>query len=468
MQIKLRSSPYGYWSTTNAFVVATAAAVIGLTNVWRLPYLIGEYGGSAFLTVYILALLLVSLPLLMAEIVIGRLGRRNVVGSMRLIAAEGGVNSLWTNIGRLALLGAVLVLSYYSVIAGWSMGYIFRAAGGAFLGGDVVQSQQIFLDFVGDPEKVLSWHTVFMVMITVLSAHGVKRGLEPATKYFLTGALSVLILILGAALWFGDSAAAVTYLLRPDFSALGWRGALEALHQAFFSLGLGAGVMVAFGVYMPQRTPLLRAGLGVAGLDLLFGLIAGIIVFAFLLAADADPEQGVRLAFQAVPAAFGETAVARLVAVGFYTVLLLLALTSAMALMEPVVVWIMERFNIDRVFAATSAGLVIWFFGLGTLLSFNALSDFTLFGQTYYGWLSFLTSHILLPLTGLLICVFVSRVLPDPVVRQAWGDEGETEYVIWRWCLRYPARIGLIVVLFYAVGLLDLGVEFFSASTVTP
>lgn len=449
-----RESPHGTWSSPRAFVIAAAAAAIGLGNVWRMPYLMGEYGGSAFLLVYVLVLALVVMPMLVTELMLGHWGRRSVVRSVRLLALEAGVHPAWRHLGWLALTGAVLVLSYYSVIAGWSMAYLMRAAGGVFQNAELAQVQTVFSSLVGDAERSLAWHTIFMVAATVLVSHGLRKGIEPATRLFLPTAFVCVLVLMVMVSWSGQMGTALHWMFTPDFKALGWRGVIEALNQAFFSLSLGMGVMLAFGVMLPERVGFVRLAARVILLDTLFALFAGMAVYGLVFAITDTPTSGVRLLFETLPLAAGQT-LGSLGLVMFYLAVVLVAITSAVGLMEPVVHWLMERYNISRVFAATSTGLLIWFIGLGTLCSFNVLTDLTLWGNDIYEWLAILTGRILLPLVGVLLCVFVGRLLPDKLLHQAWADSTPEFYRLWYWCMRYPARIGLIIVLLHATGVLE-------------
>lgn len=449
MQQESSATPV-YWSSPTLFVLAAAGAAIGLGNIWRLPYLAGEYGGGAFVLVYLLALAGMGLPLLVAELLLGRGARGDLARMLRQWARASRLHGVWSAVGYLALLGAVLVLSYYSVIAGWSMAYLLRSAAGELDGAGAEGLRGMFLELVGDPEKGLAWHTLFIVMAAVCVGHGVRRGLEPVARWLLSGALVCLALLVTVAAATEGTGTALRHLFQPDFAALGWRGALEALHQAFFSLSLGVGVMLAFGAYLREDTSLLRVGAAVVFLDILFALAAGFTVVALLAPAGQAPVSGLKLVFEAVPAAMATAGGG--VSTLFFFMLLLVSLTSAVGLMEPVVVWAMARFEASRAAAATGVGAVIWFLGLGTLLSFNLMADFTLLDGTVFDWLSLLSSRLLLPLVGLLLCLFAGRFLHPDRLRAAWSDDGGGRaFAVWHWMLRYPARIGLILVLLYAV-----------------
>lgn len=460
----LRESPHGYWSSPSAFVLAASAATIGLGNVWRLPTLMGQYGGSAFLLAYVLALLLVGLPLVVAELMIGRYARRDLVGTMRLLVSASGSHRLWVATGWLAVAGAALVLSYYSVIAGWSMGYIWRSAGGVFSAATPEQVNAVLVNLVGDPERSLAWHTIFMVMVVICVSHGLRKGIQPMLTRMLPVMFVLMAVVLAAGMEWGDLGAAANYLFHVSFQELGWRGIIEALHQAFFSLSLGVGVMLVFGVFLPSRNWLVASGLGIIGIDLLFSILAGLAVYSIVFAAGMQPASGVKLVFEAMPLSAGKLQYGSNILLLFYTALWVIALASAVGLMEPIVQWVMARWRVSRVFAASGAGLLIWFLGLGTLLSFfDYTASATFYDKTFFEWLELLTSRFLLPIVGVLLCIFVGRVLPQQLVMQAWADEPRWALHAWRWCLRYPARIGLIVVMLQATGLIDWAVRLFTA-----
>ncbi|MDN5937317.1 MAG: sodium-dependent transporter [Salinisphaera sp.] len=433
-----------HWSSTTAFVLAGAGAVIGLGDVWRLPVLLGQYGGAAFLLVYVAALLVMALPLLLAQLLLGRGVRSDVVTLFARWGRDARLSPLWQGVGYLVLLGAALVLSFYSVIAGWTMAYVIRSAAGVLQGQDMAGLQQQFLSLAGYAEKGLGWHTIFMVAVTITVAHGLRGGIEPLIRWLTLASFAALALLALVAGLSGNPVA-VLALLRPDFAALGWQGVMEALHQAFFSLSLGVGVLLAFGAYLPAQTRLARAGLAIVLLDLLFSLGAMFVVVSLLAGAGLSPVRGLELIFQVLPAA-----AAGWTTTLFFLLLLLVTLTSGIALLEPVVVWVMGRFHMRRVPAATASGLVIWFLGLGTLLSFNLMAQMTLLDRTLFEWLILVSSHLLLPAVGLLICLFVCRFLPPQRVALAWG--GRRGFALWYWLLRYPARVGLVLVLLQALG----------------
>ncbi len=459
--MNIRESSYGYWSSTRSFIWVAAGAAIGIGNLVRLPYLMSEYGGLLFLGAYLLALVLVGMPLLAAEWMIGRWMRDDLVSGFRRLASTAGVRRAWGLIGGLALVSTVLILSYYSVIAGWSMAYAFRASAGAFGQGLSAEgSREIFALLAQDPERSLSWHTLFMVITCVVVSHGFREGIERAALRLVPAAFAIVILLCLYALATSDTRGALTYLLAPDLARFGWRGLLEALNQAFFTLGLGIGVGLALGSYLPANAPIKRLALGVVIMDTMFSLVAGLAVFAIIFSAGLEPAPGLALVFQVFPRALPPGMGGTLAAVGLYTAMFLITLTSATALLEPFTRYLMDRLRWTRVFAATSSALLIWYLGLGTLLSFGPIQDFRLFDRNFFDWIQFLTATWFAPIGGLLICVLVVSIMPRNFVRILWGERDSWLFGIWFGLLRYPARIGLILVLLYSAGLLGWLISF--------
>ena len=454
--MSIRESSYGYWSSTRSFVWVAAGAAMGIGNLVRLPYLMGEYGGLLFLLVYLAALILVGMPLLAAEWMLGRWMRDDLVAGFRRLAETARLRRFWGAIGILALVCAVLLLSYYSVVAGWSMAYAFRTTAGAFGQGLSAEgAREIFAQLAQDPERSLSWHTLFMVIVCVVVTHGFREGIERAALRLVPTAFVIAILMCTYAVTTSEIGRTLQFLLQPDFSRLGWRGVLEALHQAFFTLGLGIGVGIALGSYLPANAPIKRLAMTVLLMDTIFSLVVGLAVFSLVFNAGLEPAPGLALLFQVLPRALPEGLPGVLFGVGLYTAMFLITLMSAAAVLEPVTRYLMDRLRWTRVVAATSSALGIWYLGLGTLLSFSVIQDARLLGRNFFDWAQWLTVSVLAPAGGLLICVLVVSMLPRPLVRVLWGERDPWLFSTWFLLLRYPARVGLILVLLYSVGLLD-------------
>ncbi|ULQ46415.1 sodium-dependent transporter [Flagellatimonas centrodinii] len=449
----IRESRFGTWQSTRAFVWVAVGACVGIGNLVRLPSLLDANGGVWFLALYGVAMLVLGLPLLVAEWALGRWMREDLVTGLRHLAEAAGARAAWAWLGGLMVGSAALILSYYSVMAGWSLGYVFRAAAGGLGGISPAALTETFLQLAREPERGLAWHTIFMVMACIVVAHGFREGIERIALRVIPLALLTALLLLAWLVWRlpGDSLLA---WLAPSAPTAGWLVAgLRALQEAFVTLSLGVGVMITLGSYLPTRTPLVRTALAVISLDLLFSLILGGALFLMLGAASVPPARGLGLIFQSLPSALPVGVEGAIVGVAFYGLALTLTLASGVALLEPVTRYAMERWRVTRVFAATSSSVVIWAFGVLTLLSFHGDTPLRFAGVTVFEALQFMTAQVAAPVAGLLLCVFCGRIIPRELARAAYG-EGRG-FAAWSFCLRYPARLGLLVLLLQALGVME-------------
>jgi NSS family neurotransmitter:Na+ symporter len=453
--MNIRESSYGYWSSNRAFLWVAAGAAMGIGNVARLPYLMGEYGGLVFLAAYLLALFLVGLPLLVTEWMLGRWMRDDLINGFAKLVETAKAQRIWIAIGALSLIGAALILSFYSVVAGWSAAYAVRAAGGVLSDVNADSARAIFLYLAQDPERGLTWHTLFMVVTCIIVAHGVRDGIEHAARRLVPTAFILTVAVCVYALLRGNAGEALAYLLTPDFHKFGWRGAVVAMNQAFFTLALGMGVMMALGSYLPANAPLKRLAVAVIVMDTVYSLVAGLAVYALIFSAHLQPAPGLALIFEVLPQALPPGVGGILVAVAFFLMLLTTTLMSAVTLLEPVTRFLMDWQRSTRVFAAVWSALLIWLVGIGSLLCFSILQNVLVLDHNFFEWVQILTSSWFAPACGLLICIFASRIMPRELARAAFGETDSWLFGVWNFMLRYPTRIALIVVLVYSAGLLD-------------
>lgn len=461
--MKIRESHLGYWSSTRAFVWVATGAALGIGNILRLPLLMAEFGGALFLGLYVLALLGLGVPLLIAEWSLGRWMRSDVVDGYVQLADKANVRFPWRQIGVLSLIGAVLLLSFYSVIAGWSLGYMFRAASNT-LAGDAAQARDTFVGMVRDPERSLAWHTLFMVIACMAVSHGFREGIERFARYLVPGSF-LLLLVLGALVVGGlagdtDLGGALRALFESRPEQLGWRAVAEAFQHAFFTLGLGFGVMVTLGAYLPARVSLVRVALTITALDLLFSLLAGTVVFAKLQGAALVPDSALLVIFEQLPQTLGWTASGIVFGTLFYLVLFMATMASAITLLEPPTRYLMERMRLTRVSAATASSVVVWYLGLGSLLSLGLLDDLRLLGRNFFDWVQLLSGTLIAPICGLMTATLAARVVSRDIMRPAWGEHETWLFGIWRLLLAYPARLALIMLLLYALGVFDWMMRF--------
>ena len=446
------SSIHGEWSTRLAFILAATGSAVGLGNIWKFPYITGQYGGGAFVLVYLLCIALIGLPVMMAEIMIGRRGRQSPINTMTALAAENGRSTAWGLLGWMGVVAGFLILSYYSVIAGWALAYIFRAAGGLFVGMTGETADAAFVGLVSDPERLLAWHTIFMVMTAIVVARGVRSGLEQAVRYMMPGLFAILMLLVGYALAQGDFAAGARFLFAPDFSKLSGTAVLVAMGHSFFTLSLGMGAIMVYGSYLNERTSIAKTSMIIVVMDTVVALLAGLAIFPIVFANGLEPAAGPGLVFKTLPIAFGAMPGGAFFGTLFFVLLVLAAWTSAISLVEPAVAWLVENRGMTRNHATVWVALGSWVLGIGTVLSFNHGSDLTLFGKTFFDLMDFLTSNVMLPLGGLCIALFAGWAM----ARTAVFDELQVAKVelrdAWYFVIRYIAPAAIFIVLLNAVG----------------
>lgn len=447
------------WSSPWVFVFAASGAAIGFNNIWQFPYLAAEHGGGAFLLVYLFCVLLIGVPLLAAEAALGRAGRASPIGSLRALADRAHADPNWAMVGALAVLASFLTFSYLSVVGAWTLAYWLRAVVGTLSGLTADGLSSLFTAFVKDPEKQLFWHVLFLGATLLVSARGVHRGLEPVIRHAVPLLFVLLFVLLGYALSLGDPLASLAPVFALDFTRLTGYSVLHAAAHAFFSLGLGAGVMLMYGAYLEAQAPVGRLAAAVAAADTLAGLAAAAVVFAVLAAGSVETAAGPALIFQAMPLAFDHVPLGRLFVVLFYALLVIAAWLSALALAEPAVAWLTERFATSRPRAALAVGLGAWVLGLAVILSFNYWAfTFKFFGMLkslgFFDVLQIATAELMLPLTGILVALFAGWTMRSDDTRQWLVLRSPCVYDAWLWLARLGIPVTLLLVLIHLPRLL--------------
>jgi NSS family neurotransmitter:Na+ symporter len=447
-----RSSLHGEWSSRFAFILAVAGSAIGLGNIWKFPYIAGQNGGGAFVLFYLFCVFLIGLPIMMAEILIGRRGRRNPAATMRLLGEEESGNGAWSVVGIVGVCCGVLILSYYSVIAGWALAYVLESASGVFTGADATAIGAVFSGIAGSWLTTGFWHTVFMAMTIGVVAKGVERGLENTVRVLMPALVGLLLVLLGYSMIAGDFAGGLDFMFAPRFSELTREGALIALGHSFFTLSVGMGAVMAYGAYLPDEHSIGKTSIAIVVADTVVAILAGLVIFPIVFANGLDPATGPGLIFQSLPLAFGQLPGGQIVAALFFVLLTFAAWTSAISIIEPGVAWLMETWGLSRKTAAWSLGGVIWIFGLLSVLSFNRLSEVTFFRGTFFDNLDFLTSNILLPLGGLAIVVFAGWVMCQNSTAEELDPAAGAGYQLWRFLARYAAPVAVVMIFLNAIG----------------
>ena len=446
-----RTSIHGQWSSRLAFILAATGSAVGLGNIWKFPYITGENGGGAFVVVYLICIAAMGIPIMMSEVMLGRRGRQSPINTMHTLAEEESKSRHWGLLGWMGVLAGFLILSYYSVIAGWALAYVFKTAGGTFLGTEAGTVNRVFTELISNPLSLLTWHSIFLLLTVFVVARGVAAGLESAVRLLMPSLFILLLVLVGYAMTQGHFIQGLMFLFQPDFSKLDGQAVLAAMGQAFFTLSLGMGAIMIYGSYLPQQASITRTCVMVALADTLVAVIAGLAIFPIVFSNGLEPSQGPGLIFKTLPLAFGQMPGGTFFGTIFFVMLVFAAWTSAISLIEPAVAWLVENHDFSRIAAAMLSGLITWLIGLGTVFSFNIWSELTLFGRTFFDLLDYLTVNIMLPLGGFLIAIFAAWLMKENSVRDELALNHGYGYIVWRFLVRYVAPVGVVFVFLNAI-----------------
>lgn len=384
-------------------LVAMAGSAVGLGNLWRFPYLVGENGGAAFIIVYILLSFLICLPIFVSEFVIGRRSQKNAYAAFRDLS--GG--SEWRWIGLFTVIVPLIVLSYYSVIGGWSVEYLLKSLTFSFSDASRITMNTMFTDFVSSTWAPLATHTVFLLFTTLIVIVGIKDGIEKFSKVMMPLLFIIVVAIAIYSLMLPGASAGVDYLFRPDFSKIDAKACASALGQAFFSLSLGFGTIMTYASYVSKKENILTQSIATAISDLMFALIAGVAIMPAVFAFGIDPQAGPGLVFETLPYIFGQMPAGGLIAILFFAALLVAALTSSISMLEVAVAYLVEEKKFSRVWACITLFVICWIVGALCSLSFGPLSDLRINGGNLFDFFDSLSSNVLMTLGSLFTVLFV-------------------------------------------------------------
>jgi len=448
------------WSGRLGFILAAAGSAIGLGNLWKFPYITYENNGGAFVLVYLAAIAVVGVPIMVAEIVLGRRSQKNAVGAFRVLAEGKPGGRVWRGVGFLGVMTGFIILSYYSVIAGWTLRYILMAVTGELgaLAHHPEALQSFFGDFLANPYQQILCHALFMGATVGVVYFGVGRGIERAAKLLMPVLLSILVMLVVYSFWTPGFKDAVAFLFRPNFSELTAGGVLEALGHSFFTLSLGMGAMLTYGSYMRKRDSIPRAALTICALDTVIAIMACIIMFSIIFSYDFDVTKSSTILFTTVPVVFFQLPGGAIVSGLFYLLVAFAALSSTISLLEVVSSYAIDELGWQRRRATLTMGAAILAFGILSAISMGgsaALSNINLIGRPstagFFGTLDYLASNWFLPVGGLLIALFTGWVLSRDESRVEM-EEGHGSlgwiYPLWRFLIRFaaPAAVGAIIV----------------------
>jgi NSS family neurotransmitter:Na+ symporter len=441
------------WSSRLTFILASIGAAVGLGNIWKFPYTLGNSGGSAFVLVYLIAILLVAMPVMIAEMVIGRSARKSAPTAIRELAVNNGRSEYWGFLGWMGLGALVLVLSFYSVIAGWTAAYLFKSASGALSGLSPGEVGAGFDHFLHQPKMMIVWHAIFTGSTVLIVSRGVNAGLEKVVRFLMPALfIALFILVINSAI-VGDFAAAIEYLFKPDISKITGPVILAAVGQAFFSLNVGVGSVLTYSAYLPKDVNLFRSAIAISVGDTLVALLAGLAIFPIVFAHNLDPADGPGLVFVTLSSAFASIPGGAVFGTLFFVMLLFAALTTSISMLETLTARAVELRGISRRTAAATIGFCTFLFGLITVLSFSSwenffpLSGFELFAEkTPFDLIDYFVSNLLMPVGGVLYAVFAGWWLSrEQLVSQIGVGDGLV-FKLWLLAVRIIAPLAIATV----------------------
>lgn len=451
-------SDRGSFGSKLGVILASAGSAVGLGNIWRFPFETGNHGGAAFILIYLVCVLILGIPIMIAEFLIGRHSRANTAGAYREMAP----GTQWRWVGRMGVLAAFLILSYYSVVAGWTLEYIFEAGTDGFAGKSAADFIAAFNSFVNNPWRPVLWVIVFLLGTHFVIVKGVEKGIEKSAKIMMPMLFILLLVLAVCSVSLPGAGAGVEFLLKPDFSKVDGDVLLGAMGQAFFSLSLGMGCLCTYASYFRNDTNLPRTAFNVAAIDTLVAILAGFIIFPAAFSVGIQPDAGSSLLFITLPnvfqQAFGSLPwLAVLLSLMFYVLLALAALTSTISLHEVVTAYLYEEFNFSRKKAARLVTSSCIFLGVLCSLSLGVGKEYTLFGLTLFDLFDFVTAKIMLSTGAFLISIFVGWYLDKKVVWEEISNHGTLKVGIYKvliFILKYIAPIGILIIFINELGLL--------------
>ncbi len=385
-------------------IAATAGSAVGLGNIWRYPYITGENGGAAFIFIYLAIVLVVGIPVMLSEFTIGRRSQLNVFGAFKKLAP----GKPWFLIGVMGVAAAFMILAFYTVVAGWTLEYLYQSVINGFEGKSAEELTSMFSGFTGSSFRPLLWYFIFMGLTAIIVMAGVKGGIEKSTKIMMPLLFALLIVLIVRSLLLPGAEKGLSFLFKPDFSKITTSTFLLALGQAFFSLSIGMGTLITYGSYIPKKDNLATTAVSVVITDTLVAVLAGMAIFPAVFAFGIEPASGEGLAFITIPNIFQQMTGGMFFSVAFFVLLSLAALTSTISVLEVIVAFFVEELKLKRSFATWIATISVSVLGVFCVLSTSSLADFKIAGLTIFGLMEFTTANILLPLGGLLIVIFIA------------------------------------------------------------
>lgn len=433
-------------------ILAAAGSAVGLGNIWRFPTETGNNGGAAFLIIYLVCMVAICVPIMVSEFVVGRHSQTSVAESFYRMS---GGKKAWKIMGLLPVVSGFLVLSYYAVIAGWTLYYAFEAGIDGFTGKDSAEIGQEFQAFSTDPYQPVFWMIMILVINCLIVASGVKKGIERASKIMMPLLFIFILVLVAFSFTLPGASKGLEFLFKPDFSKVTGGTVLSALGQAFFSLSVGICCLCTYACYFKKDVNMMKDGLSVAAIDTLVAVLAGIIIFPAVFSIPGmEPSQGPSLVFVTLPNVFQQAfgsmpVVAYVFSLLFYLILVVAALTSSISMLEMTVSYFHEQLHVGRVKASFWCTVVCILLGTACTLSFGILGDAKVFGLTFFGLFDFIVAKLLMPVGGLIICIFLGWIIDERILKSELTNDGTLRapyYPLYRFIIRYLAPIAIVLI----------------------
>ena len=438
------------WKGNSTFILAAAGSAVGLGNIWKFPYMVGSNGGSAFVIIYLLCILAIGLPVMASEVLIGKYGRKSPINSLKALAHENAISENWKYLGILGALAGILILSYYSVFAGMALSYIFNFFPSG-LEDPSEYSARYFSELSSSHWILIFWHSTFLMITCWIVAMGVVKGIGRSVSILMPFLFLFIILISFYSSYIGNFNETIFFLFKPDFSSITPEVVISAMGQAFFSLSIGMGAIMAYGAYMPERQVIGKTVLTIIILDTLVALCAGIAIFPIVFSnTSLEVSAGPGLIFETLPVAFYSLPFGNLFSIIFFTLISIAALSSSISLLEPFTAWMEEKLKMHRRTIVVCLGFLVWFLGMGSIFSFNIWSDLKFLGLNFLELMDYLTNNIMLPVGGFFISIFVGWVLPNSLV-QNYVKLNDQLFKIFIFFLKYVSTGAIALIFLYSV-----------------
>ena len=439
--------------TKMGVIAATVGSAVGLGNIWRFPYEAGEHGGGAFLVLYLVCVLLLGIPVMIAEFVIGRSTHRNSLSAIKMLKP----GSKYHNVSYIGILASLMILSFYSVVAGWILEYLYQSIVGGLSGHTAQEYAEIFSGFTASPYRSVIWTTLFLMLNFLVLRRGIEKGIERLSNIMMPILFAILIVFCVNSLLLPDSSKGLNFLFNPDFTKITPKVVLGAMGQAFFSLSLGLTCLLTYASYFSDKTPIVRSATIVAILDTIVAILSGIIIFPAVFSFGLEPAAGPKLVFEILPGIFQQIPGGYFWSIAFFLLLFFASITSTISMSEISIAYFVEVRKMSREKATITNTMIALLFGSLCALSFNVLGDFRIFGMTLFEFFDYISSNILLPLGGLLLALFVGWIVDRKIVDEQLTDFGERritlKYPIY-FCIRFVAPVCILLIFLFGLGLL--------------